>query len=297
MVFNILLLLFGVLLASSAVIMIKACTLSPLLLAAGRLLLAGIFLLPLFFRDLKRSGNRFSLKLIVPSVIPGILLGIHFISWIFGARMAPAANSTLIVNLIPVVMPFYIYLLYREKITPVEIAGTVISMIGVTVLAASDFSFDKGTFAGDAVCFVSMLFYALYTALARRNARGRSLWIYIVPLYLIGGVFCLLVALPFVSPFTHYTGMDILMLLGLALVPTIVGHTVLNRSMMVLPAQTVSLINILQFVFAGVTAYLIFGEIPQVSFYIATFLVLGGAVTVILSQRRKSGGKNSANAR
>jgi drug/metabolite transporter (DMT)-like permease len=89
----------------------------------------------------------------------------------------------------------------------------------------------------------------------------------------------------------------VLMLLGLALVPTIVGHTVLNRSMMVLPAQTVSLINILQFVFAGVTAYLIFGEIPQASFYIATFLVLGGAVTVILSQRRKSGEKNSANAR
>jgi len=288
MVFDVLLLLFGVFAASNAVIMIKLCTLHPLLLASGRLLLAGILLLPLFIRDLRRSGNRLTMRFIAPSVVPGILLGIHFISWIFGARMAPAANSTLIVNLIPVVMPFYVYMLYKERISSGELVGTAIAIGGVIILAASDFSFDRSTFLGDIVCFLSMLFYALYTALARRNSKGRSLWLYIVPLYLVGGLFCLIVALPFASPFTHYTKVDILMVLGLALIPTILGHTILNRSMLVLPAQTVSLINILQFVFAGVLAYFIFGELPSVSFYIATVLVIAGAVIVILFQRKKT---------
>ena len=109
----------------SSAIMIKASTIHPVLQASYRVLFAGIILAPLFFRELRRSGRRLSLRLIAPSVLPGIVLGLHFITWIFGARMTLAGNATVIVTMVPVAMPFFVFFMIRELPRRAEIVGTI----------------------------------------------------------------------------------------------------------------------------------------------------------------------------
>ncbi len=283
----VLLLLFGELFAASSVIMIKASTIHPVLLASYRLLVSAFILLPFFFRELKKRGLRLDRETIRPSILPGIVLGLHFITWIAGARMTFAGNSTLIVNMAPAVMPLFLFALFRERISKVEGIGTMITMVGVVILASTDFRFSPGHFSGDVVCFVSMLLFTFYLCLNKRNNPKALLWVYLVPLYLIGGVFCFLVSFAFVNPFTApVSTMDILMVAALALGPTMIGHSIMNFSMTVLRPQTVSLINLSQFVFAGIMGLIFFGEIPASIFYITSlFMVAGVAVIVLLGKR------------
>ncbi len=289
---SLLVLLFGAFAASTSVIFIKACTIDPVLLASLRLLLAAVLLTPIFGRELRRHRLPFNVKLIAPSVVPGLILGLHFMSWTAGARLTAAANSTLIVNLVPVVMPFYLYLLLREKANAREVIGTLVAMSGVVLLGFSDFRFDRSYFAGDSISFVSMLFFALYLVLGRKNNVQRSIWLYLVPLYYTGGLFCFAVALFRVNPFTtHYSAADLVAVAGLAVAATIIGHSALNYAMKVLRPQITSLVNLGQFIFAGVLGYLFFRELPTAAFYAASLLIVAGAAFVIISAGRREKSK------
>lgn len=290
MIWRVALLVFGVFTGATAVIMIKNTDVDPVLLAGCRQILAALVLLPLFFRHARKLGSlrRNQWK---RTILPGVLLGTHFVTWIAGARMTPAANSSLIVNMLPIVMPFLMYFMVHERLTRGEFLGTAVAVVGMAVLAVADFNISAEFFRGDALCFLSLLFLAGYMALGRRNRDFPSLWMYVTPVYLFGGVTCLAAA-----GLADATGLrnidwpgidesrDVWMILGLALVPTIMGHTIYNYSMQYIRGQIVSLVCLGQFVFAGImgaTALLPEPEFPPTHFYIASVCIVAGAVIAL----------------
>jgi drug/metabolite transporter (DMT)-like permease len=279
------LLLVANIVGGSSAIMIKASTIHPFLLASYRVLLAGIILSPLFFRELRRAGLRLSPSLVAPSILPGVVLGLHFLTWTVGARMTLAGNATVIVTMVPIAMPFFVFLMTRELPRRAEVAGTAVAIVGIAILASFDFRFDPRHFGGDLVCFASMVLYAIYLAMARRFAPKEGLWIYIVPLYITGGLFCLFCALPFADPLRGITKADAIMTLGLVLGPTIVGHTLMNRAMTKLPPQTVSLFNLMQFIVASLMAYALFREVPGPEFAVASLLIVAGVGIPVVTKK------------
>jgi drug/metabolite transporter (DMT)-like permease len=74
---------------------------------------------------------------------------------------------------------------------------------------------------------------------------------------------------------------EILITLGAAVFPTVVGHTALNWSMRHLRSQVVSTANLAQFVIVAVLAVPILGEYPPLAFYPAAALIVAGALIVI----------------
>jgi drug/metabolite transporter (DMT)-like permease len=286
LLYRILLLIVGVWACSTAVLFIKASEMDPVLLAGVRQLIAALLLLPIFWREYRRHRDSFPLSQLKATILPGIVLGIHFISWIIGARLAAAANASLIVNLVPVTMPFFLYVMFRERPTAGELYGTVLAMGGILLLGGSDFSLDPQYFRGDGICFLSMLFFCFYLALGRRNRHLPSLWLYVVPLYAIGGIFCVLVSLLRHNPIHAYPAKELWLVLGLGIIPTVIGHSILNVSMRSLPGQLVSIINMGQFIFAGTMAYFFLHEVPRPMFYVASVLLVGGSFLAIRSHRQ-----------
>lgn len=289
MVFRLLFLIFGFIMSSSGIIFIKLGTLDPVFFASCRLLIASVILSPFFFRDLKKYQVKISFSEFKPSIVPGLFLGIHFLTWTYGARLAPAANAALIVNMLPVFMPLYSYFLISEKISVYEIIATALAISGVFILGFSDFRLESKFFAGDLISFFSMMAYVTYVALGRINRRTKSLWLYIVPLYLSGGLFCL------VSYFLKGAGQlaegpllkEFMYVAGVVFFPTLMGHTIINYSVKYLKAQIVSVLNLLQAVFGAFYGYLFFSEIPGKAFYPASILILVSALIVILSSGAK----------
>ncbi len=287
MIVHYLTLVFGVFACSTAVIFIKSCSVHPVLLASYRLFVAAVALTPMLWRDVRRSGRPLSSSDLRTALVPGVLLGLHFISWIIGARMTPAVNASLIVNLVPIVMPLVLIPVARERITRREVVGTVTATAGLLLLSGGDLNVSLQHFWGDVTCFVSMLFFTCYLALARRNRHVASVFVYLVPLYTVAGVFCLLVALFFVNPLTQtYSLREVRLVIGLGLIPTVFGHSILNYAMKHLRGQVVAIVNMGQFIFAGTMAYMRFGEVPSLFFYPSCALVVGSACFVISGQAR-----------
>ena len=89
---RVLLLLLGAFACSTSVIFMKASRIDPILLACYRLVVATLVLLPLFVRDLRAHRDRFGAPELRRTLLPGVVLGVHFISWIIGARLTPAVG-------------------------------------------------------------------------------------------------------------------------------------------------------------------------------------------------------------
>ncbi len=281
LIFRFLLLLFGIVSGSTAIIFIKASDEQPLLVASYRLLVAGVVLFPFFLRDLGRYDGSYGRQQLGWVILPALALAFHLGTWVVGARMTQTANAVLIANLTPVAMPFFVWIFYREKINRRELAGTLLAIIGLIWMTGETFLISRTDFVGDLICFISMLGFAMYLALGRRNSGRISLWLYMVPLYLIAGVLCLLAACFFVNPLKAYTLNNVLLILGLTIFPTVIGHTVLNFSLKYFRGQVVSVANLGQILFGTLLGYLIFGDVPRGSFYAAGVLIIIGILVVL----------------
>ncbi|MGC9522323.1 MAG: DMT family transporter [Anaerolineae bacterium] len=286
MLLDALLLLLSVFAASTAVIMIKASAVQPMLLASLRLIVATVALAPVFIRDLRRHRKAYTWDHLVASILPGVVLAIHFMSWIVGARMTPTANASLIVNLVPLAMPFFLVWLADEPLTRDEVLATAIALAGVVILTASDLTLSPTYFVGDLICLGSMLFYAFYMALGRRNRTFPSVWLYLVPLYAVAALVSMGVAVFFVNPIQPYPAREVALILGLGIIPTVVGHSLINYAMKHFRGQLVSIINMGQFVFAGIMAYFLFAEVPAPSFYVASGMLIVSAWIAVRGELR-----------
>jgi drug/metabolite transporter (DMT)-like permease len=278
-----LLLLLGVFACSTAVIQIKASHTHPFVLAAMRLSIASVLLAPLAWREYQRHKAVFGWAQLRRTWLPSVVLAVHFISWAYGARMTIVAQASLIVNLAPVAIPFFLHYLVGERINRIEVYGTILALLGVVLLSIRDVLAGGGDVWGNAVCFGSMLLFAWYLALGRKNRDFPSLWLYVVPVYAQAAVLCLLAAIPWLGTFEVSSTREWSLMFGLAVLPTIMGHSLLNASMRHLRGQVVSLGNVGQFIFAGIMAFFLFSQTPPLSFYFASLMVITGVALVVFA--------------
>jgi drug/metabolite transporter (DMT)-like permease len=281
------LLILAVLCSSTAVIMIKGSDENPYLIAAYRLLIACAIILPLFLKEKRNYSQPYQFKQIKMSLLPGLLLGLHFITWNMGVELTPVANASLIVNTTPAVMPFFLWVFFQERVNRVEILGTILALTGLVYLGSGRFDVNSPDLRGHLLCFISMLFLAAYLALGRKNSGRLPLWLYMWPLYLTAGLFSLICAMFFVNPIKTYSLTNILLFLGLAIIPTFGGHTLLNYSMKNFRGQVVSVANLGQIVFSALLGYLIFTEIPSTQFYLTAVFILSGVIIILIHGYRQ----------
>jgi len=285
MLSRILLIVFGVWACSTSVIFLKASTVHPILLAGYRCIVAATALAPFWVRDLRRHRGNYGLGHLRRTAMPAVFLAAHFSLWILGARMTAAAHATLVVNTVPIVMPFLLYFMVRETVTRGEIIGTCFALLGVGLLTGSDLGVSRQYVLGDCICFAGMLMLAGYMALGRKNRSFPTIWLYVVPLYAIAGMLCVMVGLvaSLVTdiPLRLESGREILFILGLGIFPTVIGHSTINYSLKHFRGQTISIVALGEFIFAGIMAFVLLDEVPHWPFYVAAGLVVVGVVLAV----------------
>lgn len=271
-------LIIGCLACSTSVIWIKLSNVEPVLLTGLRLAIAATVLAPFALRDWRRHRDQLNWSHLYAAMVPGVVLAVHFMTWIYGARLTLATNGSLIVNLTPLVTPFLLAGLSREWITGREAFATLLALIGLAILFVADYRLSPETLFGDVVCFLGMLLVAIYLVLGRRFRHHPTTLLYVTPVYAIAAVLAFAVA-----PFTA-TGESLdwwaeaPAVVMLALLPTVVGHSLLNRAMRQMRGQVVSIVNMTQFIFAGVLAWLLLNEKPHAVFYFAAVLVVAAGI-------------------
>ena len=282
-----LILLGSVFAMSTAVVIIKMVKVDPATLAAYRQFLAALVLAPLFLRGLKDFN--YTQAHLRHSMFAGVVLGLHFVSWIIGVRMTLAANSALMVNLVPAFSPIFLFLMVKEKLNRKELLATGLSLLGVVLLLLQEFQVSNESVSGVVVCILSINLYIVYIVLARRNKdRFNSVFVYIVPLYVTGGLVALAASFLLGENHLDYPLTDWLWVLALGLIPTVLGHSGINWSMRHFRGQTVALASLNHFIFTTVLAYFFLQEVPGSSFYLAVLFIVPAALLAILNNRENT---------
>ncbi len=267
---------------SFAAVIIKTCTAQPLLISFYRLLFTTTLLLPVFLLipRFRAQLKQITIKELVLMTIIGIILAFHFMFWISSLQFTSVASSVILVTSHPILVAPLSYIFLKEKISKTNIAGIFISLSGVFVLVYGNYSgaFDQTSLYGNILAFLGGVAAGLYILGGRYMRRTVSVIIYALIVYAISTI----VLLGFIGiSQTHLfaiTTQDIFLILIMAIVSGIGGHTLYNWSLAHIRASLASVALLGEPIGSAFLALLIpwINEIPTIWTLIGGGIVLTG---------------------
>ena len=212
----------------------------------------------------------------------GVLLALHFATWVPSLRYTSVASATAIVA----TQPVWVALLARamgHEVPRRAWLGIVISLVAVVVLTGVDFSLDAEALTGDLLALLGGVFAALYTVAGAEVRRTVSTTSYTALCYSTAAGALLVACLLGGVDLWGYSGTTWLQLLALTAGAQLLGHSVFNLVLRTTSATVVSLVLLLEVPGAALIAAAALGQTPPVEAVPAALLLLVGLGIVISS--------------
>ena len=259
-------LLAGITSISFAAIFIRFCHDVPaVMIATYRLGLASLILC-IIFRLKGGSFRNIHKKDLVFSLIGGIFLALHFITWISSLKYTSVASSVVLVTTNPIFVGIFSYFILRETQHVTLIAGIVMCFMGSALIAFGDSGIHAFVFAntqallGDALALVGAVMASGYL-IAGSLARERlDILTYVTIVFTISAIILLVISLVMGIPFTGYRPTSYVYMVLLAIVPQLIGHTSINWALRHLKASMIAISILGEPIGATLLAYLFFSE-------------------------------------
>jgi drug/metabolite transporter (DMT)-like permease len=261
---------------STASILIRLSGAAPITLATYRMVISTLMLAPFYVRgEGLRRFKELDRWLRLSLVGVGVVLAVHFASWITSLSLTSVASSVIFVHIDPVFVAVVSHFVLGERVSRRTALGIVVAFAGATMIAWGDAGSGGGSLYGDALALLGGLMLGIYILAGRRLRRSLDLVSYVTPVYATAAVVLLASSLALGVPLTGYTPTEYLIFLALALVPMIFGHTVYNWALRYVTAPIVSISLLGEPVGASILAYVLLGEQP------GGWVAAGGAVTLM----------------
>ena len=274
------LLFLGLLAFGFAPILVKyAADYSSLQLAVIRTFIAALLLFPVYARSRKARDEKPILGEWKWMALSGILLGLHFISWISSIYFTSVASASVLVVMHPVMLLTVERVLFKVKFSGTIWTGIFIAIGGSVVLGYSDYNADA-RFAnpalGNSLALLAAALFAAYFLIGRKIRQHHS-WIgYVFPVYVWAAATCIIV-LFLAEGFVIPTDPKLLLIgAGLAIGPQILGHGSLNYAVKYVPPTLLSTLILSEPLLASFLAFLLFAEVPATLSIVAMFIILIG---------------------
>lgn len=280
-------LVIGVLAVSTASTFIRLAQASipSLAVAAWRLTIASLLLAPLALTRCRAEWRALSRRQWGWAIASGVILAIHFYTWITSLELTSVAASVVLVTTAPLFVAVISHFVLDERLTLPVIIGLVVALVGSIVIGVGDLSGGGHQLAGDGLALIGAVAVALYMLIGRSLRARLSLLGYIFPVYGTAALTLMSLALLSGTPLTGYPSRVWLWLALMALIPQIVGHSSLNWALGHLPATYVSLSVLLEPIGSTLLAWLILAEPPTWAAVIGGALILAGVVIATLRKR------------
>lgn len=253
-----LLLPIGIVAISTASIFIKLCDAPALVIAAYRMTLASLLLLP--FAGYRRVWKGWSRNEIGWLILSGIFLALHFAFWIASLKFTSVASSVVLVSTNPLFVGLGAWLFFKEPAGKNLILGITLSILGSGVISLGDMSISSDALMGDGLALLGAITASGYLLIGRKMRKGQDLLSYIFPVYSAAAIVLIILSLISQKPFFGFSSSTYLYLFLLALVPQLIGHTTFNWALKYLPASMVAIAILGEPVGSTILAFFILGE-------------------------------------
>ncbi|MFW6280731.1 MAG: DMT family transporter [Halanaerobium sp.] len=268
-----LLLGFGIFFLSLSGILVKLSTAPPLITAFYRMLFSVLILTPYFIINFRKQAHYF---LDYRPALVGFLLAIHFILWISSINYTAISNSVIFVALQPLFTIILEYLFAKEDLREGAVIGIVMALIGSTIISIGDLYQMSGYFFGNLLALSAAFFAAAYLFIGRGVRKQIDYFPYLYILYTYAALFLAVGVFVFRIPFFGHGINNYFLFLGLALGPTLIGHSILNYSVRYLPTSVVSLSILGEPILTTFLAWILLNESVMLTTILGGSFILGG---------------------
>ncbi|AWS00703.1 EamA family transporter [Metallosphaera hakonensis JCM 8857 = DSM 7519] len=251
-------LIIGGITFGTAAIFIKLSNLTPGMIAFSRFFVAGLIL----------SRGKLPLRRILKQWKVGALLAAHMILFVLSVYHTTVIDSTVLVSTSPLFSLVLAPLVGIGTTRREAIAG-ITAFLGVLIM---NFPLNQGYLLGNILAILSALTVSLYTVLLSKTDNQDPLLLtsYV---YIMSALFSFPIAI--LQGVGQVNLISVLSLLGLIMLPTLIGHTSVIYSSGHVKPQHIEVIGLLEPVVATILAYLIFSQAPT------TLEVVGGAIIIL----------------
>jgi drug/metabolite transporter (DMT)-like permease len=212
--------------------------------------------------------------------LAGLLLALHFGTWIPSLDYTSVASSIALVS----TQPIWAALIARlgGHVVPGRVwTGIAVALAGVLLLTGVDVAVSARALAGDLLALVGAVFAAAYVTAGAVVRRHVSTATYTTICYTVCAAVLLAVCLAAGLALGGYQADDWLKLAGLTAGPQLLGHTVFNHVLKTASATFVSLAILFEVPIAAVIAALWLGQTPPIAVLPAALLLLTGIAIVV----------------
>ena len=266
----------GVFAVSFSALFVRLTTAPAMIIATYRLLFTFLILAPFTLlrhrSDLRAlTGRERGL-----AMASGVCLALHFVTWFTSLRYTSIASSVVLVTIQPLFVVLGSWVFFRERISRMAMLGGALALTGSIVIGASDFQLGGTAFWGDLLALAAAVMVSGYLLIGRRLRSGVSLPAYTFVTYGSSSLVLVLASLASRTPFYPYPTTDWLLFLGLAVVCTILGHTVFNWVLRYVQASVIAVSVLGEPLGAIVWAALFLKEYPTTRQAVGAACIFGG---------------------
>ena len=302
-------LILGVAAVSSSAIWARLSELPAPVLAFYRLGFSALLLWPAFAWHVRRFG----LPVYPPgwlraAALAGVSLAAHWAVWFASLSMTTVLSATVLVTTQPLFVVALAYALWRERLKPGQPAALALAAFGAVMIALGDAGAWRGPLAapsagaalgaaaagrpqgghslqGDVLALLAAGLVSVYLLTGQHLRRRVPLVPYLTVVYTVGA-FALLVADAAAGmPLLGWPPREVGVGLGIAVVPTLVGHSALNLVVGRLGASTVATAVLGEPIGASLLAFFLFQEAPGLLHGVGAGCILTGVYLFALRGR------------
>lgn len=284
-------LLLGIFASSSAAIMIRLCDAHPFVIAAWRMLLAAAVLAPYALARHRPATTRLIRGSTIPVVASGVILALHFVSWISSLSHTSVASSALLVTTNPIFVGLGAWLIFRVRPGLRLTVGTCVALAGTFVISYGDLLADDHALFGDLLAIGGAIGMSGHLLIGSRIRRYTDLTPYIAVVYTVAAVVLAVTVVASGHTLTGHSTRDYLLFVGLAAGPQLLGHTSLNYALQKVSPSVVALMMLLEPIGSSLLAVVFLAESPRVDTLAGGFVILAG-LAVALTGRKESTDQN-----
>jgi drug/metabolite transporter (DMT)-like permease len=156
----------------------------------------------------------------------------------------------------------------------------VVALAGMLVISWGDFIFGFDYIFGDVLAIIGMLAVAVYMLAGRLIRQKLNLFVYVFIVYSSGALFLLAACLTLNLEMYPLPRDDYILFVGLAVIPTIFGHTVYNWALKYVSASVISISLLGEPILSSLWAVLFLSEYPANTIFMGGAMVLFGIILV-----------------
>lgn len=271
------LLLVGILGISVSAIFVRYSDAPSAVTAAYRMLWTVLFLTPAVFGSpaLRRELLQVDRRSLLLSLASGAFLAAHFVLWFESLQYTSVASSTTIVctEVIWVSLGYCLFL--KGRIGIKAAAAIAVALVGSILIAWSD-SGSGAHLYGDILAWLAAVSTALYTLIGQVLRKRMSTTVYTYLVYASCGAILLATCAVQRHNLFGFGPSAPLVGLALALLSTIMGHSIFSWALKYFSPSFVSACKLCEPAVAAVLAAFLFAEIPAPLQLLGGVLILGG---------------------